>query len=94
MSDRLVSRCLKVFREAARIVSKQNNVKGAPHHEKNSHVYLCARGYTGKYCERGSVVYVMGNETRLENDPNQTMHKRKKKQEEKNKAKLIYEFYP
>ena len=36
----------------------------------------------------------MGNETRLENDPNQTMHKRKKKQDKKNKAKLIYEFYP
>ena len=66
VSNRLVSRRQKVFREAARIVSKQNNVKGAAHHEKFSQVYVKCQRHTGKYCERGSIVYVMGNETRLE----------------------------
>ena len=91
VSNWLVSRRLKVFREAARIVSKQSNVKGAAHHEKNSHVYLCAKGYAGKYCEAGCVLFVMGLTGPVwKNDPKGTVRKRERnKQKKKNKAELV-----
>ena len=34
----------------------QNNGTCAAHYEKNSYVCLCAKGYTGKYCETGKVL--------------------------------------
>ena len=34
----------------------QNGATCAAHYEKNSYVCVCAKGYTGKYCERGNVL--------------------------------------
>ena len=34
----------------------QNNGTCAAHYEKNSYVCVCAKGYTGKYCETGNVL--------------------------------------
>jgi len=34
----------------------QNNGKCAAHYEKNSYVCVCAKGFTGKYCETGNVL--------------------------------------
>ena len=56
----------EILREAARIVSKQNNGKCAAHYEKNSYVCVCAKGYTGKYCDTGSLLYVMENGSRVQ----------------------------
>ena len=86
----------EILREDARIVSQQNNRKSAAHYEKNSYVCVCGKGYTGKYSESGSVLYVKGNGTRLEKW-SKRKHSQKKKeteQKKKNKAELVYEFYP
>ena len=67
MSNRLVSRCLKFFEKMHALHPNITmHDKCAAHYENNSYVFVCAKGYTGKYCETGSVLCVMGNRTGLE----------------------------
>jgi len=75
----------EILREDAGIASKMNNGKCAAHYEKNSYVCVCAKEYSGKYCETGSVLCVIRNGTR---------RKKKQNNKKKNKAELVCELSP
>ena len=78
VSNRLVPRCLKVSREDDALHPKRTIES-----EREGQLCVCV-------CFKGS----HGNIVKQKNDPNGTMHRRKKKQNEKktNKAELDYEF--
>ena len=92
LSNRLVSICLKFFREDARIASKENNGKCAAHYEKNSYVCVCAEGYARKWCETGSVICVIRKGTRREMWSKRNHSQKKNETERKQKKTKLSLF--
>ena len=97
VSNRLVPGCLKVSREDDALHPKRT-IESVREEQLYVCVCVCFKG------THGNIVKQIAPESLLngkrdqtgKNDPNGTMHRRKKKQNDKkkNKAELVFEFFP